>query len=192
MFETLKAYRPLIGSKGAFVISTVVFGIITLLTSVFVYNIRKEVQDALLSILSIIFPLIAGFMTFGRDILKSIRRDIEKIRLDEANDEGKPVTDMDKRRLSLLKDLSSNFIRVVISTFAVSFLLIVILLVSKFNNFEFGTDTCLDDWTNYWQTNLITFVLKVTFFYLGYTMLLNLLYSTLFIIRITKHDDVID
>ena len=168
------------------------FGILNLLTPVFVYSIKTEIQNTLLSILSIIFPLIAGFMTFGRDTLKSIRSDIQRIKLDELNDEGNPATDLDKRKLRFLQDLSSNFIKVVISTFTVSFLLIVILLITKFNNFEFATEKCFKNWTVDWQTDLFILLLKLFFFSLVYTMLLNLIYSTLFIIQIARYDDAIN
>lgn len=191
MLGTIKAYRSLFKSKSFFGILLILFGIINVFTALFVYNVKKEIQDALLSILSIIFPLIAGFMTFGRDTLKSVRGRIEKIKLDELNDEGNPVTDIDKRKLRLLKNLSSNFIKVVISTFIVSFLLIVILLITKFNNFEFVTAKHFNDWIMHWQMNLFILLLKLLFFSLVYQMLLNLLYSTLFIIQTTKHDDVI-
>lgn len=192
MFGTIKAYRSLFRSKIFFGILLFFFGIINLLTAVFVYNIKKEIQDALLSILSIIFPLIAGFMTFGRDTLKSIKGNIEKIKLDELNDEGNPVTDIDKRKLRLLKNLSSHFIKIIISTFIISFLLIVILLITKFNNFEFVTEKCFDNWIIDWQVNVFILLLKLLFFYLVYQMLLNLLYSTLFIIQTTRHDELIN
>ena len=192
MFGTITAYRSLIRSKKIFLILVVLSVLINILTSVFVYAINEKIQDALLSILSIIFPLIAGFMTFGRDTLKNIREDIKKIKLDELNDEGNPVTDIDKHKLRILKDLSSNFIKVVISTFVVSFILIVVLLVTKFNNFEFVTEKSFNHWTIDLQANLIILSLKIIFFSFIFIMFLNLLYSTYFIIQVTKHDDVIN
>ena len=192
MFGTVRAYRSLIRSKKSFLIFVILFGLINLITSVFVYAINEEIQNALLSIVSIIFPLIAGFMTFGRDTLKTIRDDIKKIKLDELNDEGNPVTDIDKHKLRLLKDLSSNFIKVVISTFVVSFILIVVLLVTKFNNFEFVTEKKINCWTVDLRANLIILLLKIIFFLLVFTMFLNLLYSTYFIIQVTKNDDAIN
>lgn len=189
MFKTIRAYRQLFKSKIVFVGLIFLFAIAVLSTSFFVFNIKSEIQGSLLSILSILFPLIAGFMTFGRDTLKNITDEIKKIKIDELNDEGESITDIDKRQLRLLKDLSSNFLNVVISTFFISFLLIIILLISMFNDFEFSTSNDIVKWIENWKFNIGILIVKIVFFYLVYTMLLNVLYVTIFIIRITKHDD---
>jgi hypothetical protein len=156
-----------------------------------VYSIKKELQDALLTILSIIFPLIAGFLTFGRDTLKNLKQSIKGIKEKDEKDEGEPTTMRDKKKISFLKDLSESFVDVVLSTFFGSFTLIIILLVAKFNNYEFYTQKFCLPFQEYLSLNILAWLFKTLFFYFAYVMFLNTLYLTVFIIRITKDDDVI-
>lgn len=190
MFRTEKAYKNLTGK--AFWFLFVVFWFVTISTSVFVYNISKEIQDSLLSIMSITFPLIAGFLTFGRDTLKSLNLKINKINIDDESDVGDPVTDTDKAKIKQLKLLSGQFVSIVISTFFISFMLIIILLIAKFNDFTFTSDNKIESLYDFLSSNWFALVGKIIFFYLVYIMFLNTLFLTIFVIKVTQNDDLID
>jgi len=151
-----------------------------------------EIQDALLSIMSIFFPLIAGFLTFGRDTLKSLQKKIDKINHEDQADIGDPVTDTDKAKIRFLKKLSGQFIDIVISTFFVSFILIVLLLTAKFNDYSFGTDKSVLEIGEFFKSNWFGLISKIVFFYLIFTMLFNTVFLTLFITRVTQNDQLID
>jgi hypothetical protein len=191
MFKTIFAYKILIKPKLVFWSFFCIFLLAPFVTSIFVYSIKKELQDALLTILSIIFPLIAGFLTFGRDTLKNLKQSIKGIKEKDEKDEGEPTTMRDKKKISFLKDLSESFVDVVLSTFFGSFTLIIILLVAKFNNYEFYTQKFCLPFQEYLSLNILAWLFKTLFFYFAYVMFLNTLYLTVFIIRITKDDDVI-
>jgi hypothetical protein len=169
----------------------ILFLLINVTTSIFVFNISIEIQETFLTILSIIFPLIAGFLTFGKDTLKNIKNQIQKIKESDINDKGTPVTDSDKRTIRFLKELSLNFVEVVIGTFVVSFILIIVLLVAKFNNYEFATSNHFFSLEKYLCENLLVIFVKIGLFFLLYLMLLNTLYLVIFIININKHDEII-
>ncbi|HRO76507.1 MAG TPA: hypothetical protein PLP27_10210 [Crocinitomicaceae bacterium] len=151
-----------------------------------------EIQEAFLTILSIIFPLIAGFLTFGKDTLKNIKNQIQKIKENDINDKGTPVTDSDKRKIRFLKELSLNFVEVVIGTFVVSFILIIVLLIAKFNSCEFITSNHFFSLKKYLCENMLFIFLKIGFFFLLYLMFLNTLYLVIFIININKYDEIIN
>lgn len=191
MFKTIFAYKILITPKFLFWIFFSIFLFSPLITSFFVFSIKKELQDALLTILSIIFPLIAGFLTFGRDTLKGLKNSIENIIEKDRLDQGEPATKTDKKKIQFLKNLTKNFVDIILSTFFVSFVLIIILLVAKFNNYEFPSTKFCFPIKELILLNLIPWLLKSVFFYFAYVMLLNTIYLTIFIIRITKDDDVI-
>ncbi|MNJ85733.1 hypothetical protein D3C87_32120 [compost metagenome] len=191
MFKTIFAYKILIKPKLVFWSFFCIFLFAPFVTSMFVYSIKKELQDALLTILSIIFPLIAGFLTFGRDTLKNLKQSIKGIKEKDEKDEGEPTTASDKKKIGFLKDLSESFVDVVLSTFFGSFTLIIILLVAKFNNYEFYTQKFCLPFQEYLSLNILAWLLKALFFYFAYVMFLNTLYLTVFIIRITKDDDII-
>jgi hypothetical protein len=191
MFKTFPAYRSIIGNVKLYYLLVILFILLNIATSVFVHKINIEIQEAFLTILSIIFPLIAGFLTFGKDTLKSIKKQIQTINEKDRNDIGIPVTDSDKRKIRFLKDLSLRFVEVVIGTFIISFVLIIILLIAKFNDYEFTTNNHYFPLKEYICENLLIIFLKIGFFFLLYLMFLNTLYLVIFIININKHDEII-
>jgi hypothetical protein len=190
MFRTEIAYKKLIGKL--FWLAFPIFCFFLLLSSLFVFQISVEIQDSLLSILSILFPLIAGFLTFGRDTLKSLKKKIDTIISDDEADIGSPVTDSDRGKIKTLKSLSDQFVDMVISTFFISFLLIIILLTAKFNNFTFLTANQFSSMKDFLMANWLGIISKIVFFYLVYIMLLNTLFLTIFIIKVTRNDDLVE
>ena len=102
MLKTLKAYKYIYDSKALFWGCLIIFvgGVIS--SSVFVLNIEKELQDSILSIMSIIFPLIAGFLTFGRDTLRDLKKGIDRIVQKDTQDIGTPTSDTTKRKIKYL------------------------------------------------------------------------------------------
>lgn len=187
MIKTILAYRELVKSKFWFVLLFIIFLVSILLTSLFVFKVNKDIQDSLISILSILFPLIAGFLTFGRDTLKSITKSIDNIKYNDNNDIGAPVTDTDKKEIRDLKIYAKNFIGIVTSTFFVSFILIIILIVAKFNTYLFQSSNTLVPIKDFLYENWGHLLFKVVFFYLIYTMLLNTLYLTIFIMKVANN-----
>lgn len=190
MFKTIIAYKKLINSQFYFycVFLPIFIGVVVS-TSFFVFNIKGDLQDVLLSILSILFPLIAGFLTFGRDTLKSIRESIEKIKNQDQQDVGPPTTDIDKQRIKRMDDLAIGFVNVVINTFFISFALIIFLLIAKFNDFEFLSSNKFVSIKLFLFENVFVVLIKLAFFFLSYMMLLNTLYLTIFIVRITRSEN---
>lgn len=192
MFKTPLAYKILIKSKFLFWGFFISFLLAPIVTSLLVYSVKKELQDALLTILSIIFPLIAGFLTFGRDTLKNLKNSIENIIEKDRLDQGEPTTATDKKKIQFLKNLTKNFVDIILSTFFVSFVLIVFLLVAKFNNYEFLSIKFCEPTYEFISINLISWILKSVFFYFAFIMLLNTIYLTVFIIRITRDDELLE
>lgn len=141
--------------------------------------------------MSIIFPLIAGFLTFGRDTLRDIKKEIDIIVQRDNDDVGTPTTDTTKRKIKYLKVLSDKFIDVVISTFFISFILIIGLLITKVNKLEFETSIINIPLKDYLLTNWFNLLIKLSFFYLVFIMFLNTLFLTIFIVKITRDDELI-
>jgi hypothetical protein len=191
MLKTLKAYKYIYDSKALFWGCLIIFvgGVIS--SSVFVLNIEKELQDSILSIMSIIFPLIAGFLTFGRDTLRDLKKGIDRIVQKDTQDIGTPTSDTTKRKIKYLKILSDKFIDVVISTFFISFILIIGLLIAKVNKLEFETSSLYFPLKNYVVDNWINLFIKLSFFYLVFVMFLNALFLIIFIVKITRDDELI-
>lgn len=191
MFYTIRAIKSIMKSNVLFWFCLLLFIIMTLVTSIFVFEVKEKIQNSMLSILSIVFPLIAGFLTFGRESLKRIKKVIQKINENDNAERGVPLTNRDRRTIKDLKLLSDGFIKIVISAFYVSFILIMILLVSNFNDFNFYTSNEINSIDNYLESNIINLLLKTTFFYYSYIMLINTVFLIYFILRISK-DDLLD
>jgi hypothetical protein len=191
MIKTLKAYMYLFQSKLLFWVFFVIFMCCVFSSSIFVLNIQRDLQDSILSIMSIIFPLIAGFLTFGRDTLRDLKKGIDKIVLKDKEDKGAPTTDTTKRQIKYLKNLSDKFLDIVISTFFISFILIIGLLIAKINKFEFETGSIKLPLKDYLLSHWINILIKLSFFYLVFIMFLNALFLTIFIVKITKDDELI-
>jgi Na+/alanine symporter len=193
MIKTFSAFKYLISSKiGIWVyVVLLILGVIS--SSVFVLELKNDLQDSVLSITSIIFPLIAGFLTFGRDTLREIKKSIAKIIESDKEDKGISTTITDKKRINRLKGLSDKFIDVVVSTFVTSFILIIGLLISKINNLNFKTSSLTFDQgaKDYLINNWFNLSIKSIFFFFIFTLFLNALYLTVFIIKITKEDELI-
>ncbi len=190
MFKTERAYKLILGKYfGVFIF---LYFCLILSSSLFVFRISQEIQDSLLTIMSIIFPLIAGFLTFGREMLISLKNKIKNIKDNDEKDRGRPTTDSNKIKIQSLKSLSYNFISVVTSSFMISFILIISLLVSKFNDYLFITDHKLEFSILYFTENWINISIKIVFFYLSYSMLLNLLFLSIFIVKTTNYDESVE
>ena len=188
MIKTFKAYYNLMEQKWLFWLFTLAVLGFVISSTLFVRSISADIQDSLLSILSILFPLIAGFLTFGRDTMRDLQNNIDEIVRKDAENIGTPTTDTDKRKIANLKNLATNFNKVVIGTFVVSFMLIVCIIVAKFNEYIFQTSKlCLV--TN--KMEILHFSLKFIFFCLISWMVLNTIYVIAFIVTIIKNDKMV-
>lgn len=157
-----------------------------------VHCIETNIQDSILNIVSILFPLIAGFLTFGSEILKDLNSKIEQIKQVDQAREGRPTPDIEKREITRLKVLTANFKSVVINTFIISFTLIIFVLISKFNSFVFKTNLIDPDKFNfvkYLSNNLVPFSIKFLFFTILSLLFLNLSYLVYFIIEVNKDEN---
>lgn len=181
----------IIQSKLLFWLLFVIFMGLVFSSSIFVLDIKRDLQDSILNIMSIIFPLIAGFLTFGRDTLRDLKKRIDKIVLKDKEDKGTPTTDTTKRQIKHLKNLSDKFLEIVISTFFISFILIIGLLIAKINKFEFNTVSIKFPLKEYFLNHWVNIFIKVSFFYMLFIMFLNALFLIIFIVKITKDDELI-
>lgn len=195
MFKTFSAFKLLFVKSWSFYFILSLFISILFLCTFFVKTIETTIQDAVLNIVSILFPLIAGFLTFGREIIINLNKRIDSIKLTDKNQQGRPTPDLIRRKISRLKNLALNFKNIVISTFFNSFLLIIIVLIAKFNKFEFKTEFfnshCLN-FSSFIKLHWITFVLKLIFLSTILILFLNLSYLVYFIIQVNKEDELID
>lgn len=191
MIKTLKAYRHIFHSKALYLGCLMFFVFSVISSSIFVLDIKKDLQDSILSIMSIIFPLIAGFLTFGRDTLRDLKKGIDRIVQKDTEDIGTPTSDTTKRKIKYLKILSDKFIDVVISTFFISFILIIGLLIAKVNQLEFETSSLHFPINEFVFNNWINLFIKLSFFYMVFIMFLNALFLTIFIVKITRDDELV-
>lgn len=191
MNRTIKAYKLLFSNNLFFSLSLIGSVVFIIISSYKVLVINENILDSILSIVSILFPLIAGFLTFGRDLIKDLNEKIESIKEVANNKAGEPTTDYDKRRIVRMKNLASNFKSVIISTFYISFILIIYVLIAKFNNFDFKTSELKFDQIKVWDyisKNVINFILKALLFTTLYTLFLNLTYLVYFIVEVNKDE----
>lgn len=159
-------------------------------SALFIQFVNTEIQELFITILSILFPLIAGFLTFGKDTISKLKNQIKDIQGKDKKDIGEPTTDTDKKQISRLKRLSDGFINIILNVFIVSFILIILLLISKFNNYEFiSFDE--ESFLMYLGCNWLSILLKSILFFLLYSMFFSTLYLVIFIFNITKYDDLI-
>lgn len=172
--------------------SIALFFVLLIFTSLSVYQIKAEIQAVLLSILSIIFPLIIGFLTFGLDLLIKTKAKIKAIKEKDDNDVGIPETKTDKNKINYLYTLSQHFISVIVNSFQFSFLLITILIVSNFFNFEYISTGNIYDIKGFILVNGIVIMLKIVFFFCVYIMLLNTLFVMTYISSIYKNENIIN
>lgn len=156
----------------------------------FIHFVTTEIQELFITILSILFPLIAGFLTFGKETIFKLKNQIKDIQEKDEKDIGEPTTDTDKKQISRLKGLSEGFINIILNVFIVSFILIILLLVSKFNNYEFISFN-EESFLMYLVCNWLSILLKSILFFLLYSMFFSTLYLVIFIFNITKYDDLI-
>lgn len=165
--------------------------LLLLFSSYKVQCIETNIQDSILNIVSILFPLIAGFLTFGSEILKDLNSKIEKIKQVDQSRKGRPTPDIEKREITKLKVLTANFKNVVINTFFISFTLIIFVLISKFNSFDFKTNLIDPNNFNllkYLSINGVSFSVKFLFFTILSLLFLNLSYLIYFIIQVNQDD----
>lgn len=191
MIKTFFAYKHVVGSEMIFWITTFFCFLLCAFLAVEILIVYKDLQDAILSIMSILFPLIAGFLTFGRDILKELREKINSIAKKDLENIGTPTPRPLKVKIKYLKTLSDNFIEVVISTFYISFILIVGLLIAKVLNYEFKTSNFNLPLKEYFYDNWLNLLMKYSFFSLVFMMFFNALFLVIYIVKVTKEDDLL-
>lgn len=191
MIKTFIAYKQVIGSNIIFWIAILLSIVLCVLGSVQIVIIDKDLQDSILSIMSILFPLIAGFLTFGRDILRELREKINSIVKKDLENIGTPTPRPIKVKIKYLKSFSDNFIEVVISTFYISFILIVGLLIAKVLDYEFKTSNFNLLLKEYFYQNWFNLLMKFTFFSLVFMMFFNALFLVIYIVKVTKEDDLL-
>jgi preprotein translocase subunit SecG/multidrug transporter EmrE-like cation transporter len=195
MFKIFSIYGELFKKKWKFYLLTILIFIGLFFCSYKVQKIQSNIQDSILNIVSILFPLIAGFLTFGREIMKDINERILAIKAVEESRTGRPTPDVKKRDITKLKSLASNFKSVVINTFFISFSLIIFVLVSKFNSYDFKTEFFKGDKNVFYEyavNNGLSFVIKLMFFIVLTLLFLNLSYLVYFIVKVNQHDEESD
>ncbi|MBU3661492.1 MAG: hypothetical protein FGM14_16630 [Flavobacteriales bacterium] len=166
----------------------VIFVFLVGISTILVQSISSNIQDAFLTILSIIFPLIAGFLTFGKELLKSITKKIEEIIQDDIDNVGPPTTDFDKGKIADLSVMASNFTDVILKIFRFAFYLIVFIIITKFNDYNFKTEVFDFNFYTYIQSNYFALILKFVFFYFLFQLLFYTFYFMVFISEITKNN----
>lgn len=190
MLLIFSAYRKFLNNKRLESTFIVTFIAMIVSSALFIQFVNTEIQELFITILSILFPLIAGFLTFGKETISKLKNQIKDIQEKDRTDKGMSTTDTDKKQISRLKKLSDGFINVVLNVFIVSFILIILLLISKFNNYEFISFSEESFWL-YLGCNWISIILKSILFFFLYSMFFSTLYLVIFIFNITKYDDLI-
>jgi len=158
-------------------------------SAIFIRVVNTDIQELLITILSIIFPLIAGFLTFGKETISKIKNQIKDIQERDKKDIGTSTSDTDKNKIRRLKGLSEGFINIILNVFIISFILIILLLVSKFNNYEFISFDEETFWL-YLGCNWISIILKSILFFFLYSMFFSTLYLVIFIFKTTRFDNL--
>lgn len=190
MKKTYYAYKLIFQNKTVFYLSLIFLALSVLFISYNVLKIKSSIQDSILNVVSILFPLIAGFLTFGKEIINELNKKIETINKVSNSQIGRPTPDNLKKKIFELKNLASNFRNIIISTFFISFLLIIIILIAKFNSFEFKTSYIKDDtFQKFFRVNWVNFLIKIVFFSTLLTLFLNLSYLVYFIIQVNNQED---
>lgn len=192
--KTLQAYKLLFENSWTFYILGSFLLICLFFISFFIPKIELDTQDSILSIVSILFPLIAGFLTFGRDVIFSLNKKIEAINLIHQKQSGRPTTDEEKRQIANLKNLASNFKNIVISSFIISFILIIFVLLSKLNKFEFQChldlfNTSTEHFFEFFKENSFQYFMKSIFLGTLIILLFNLCYLVYFIVQVNYADE---
>lgn len=190
---TITIYCQLYRNRWQRAIFLLLITTLLLSTTLLCTRIEEKVIDALITILSIIFPLIAGFLTFGIDILKSIRMRIKMILIKSKEKKGVPVPDTCKNKVRNIENNFAKFIDIIISTFYLSFLLLIGLLVCLSFDYHFETPRInfqVKDFNlkKILESNWVPFSLK---FFLNYTLVvfaLNFLFITNTIVKHLKND----
>lgn len=190
MILIFSAYRKFLNSKRLESVFIVIFLAMIISSALSIQFVNTEIQELFITILSILFPLIAGFLTFGKDTISKLKNQILNIQEKDRMDKGVSTTDTNKKQISRLKVLSEGFMDVILNVFLVSFILIILLLVSKFNNYEFiSFDE--ESFLMYLVCNWLSILLKSILFFLLYSMFFSTLYLVIFIFNITKYDNLI-
>lgn len=188
-----KIYTVLFASKNIFRLSIFAFIVILISGSFFLKKIDIEVQKGILSVMSILFPLIAGFLTFGKNTLKELQDKIDEIIEKDNIDIDIPTSDTDKREIAYLKQLSNNFISVIISTFITSFLIIIFIIVNQLIGFEFisfePTVNTFSQFLSYIKFDWFIILLRGLFVFPLLLVLFNLIYLIVYISKVStsKH-----
>lgn len=191
MINFFKPFKELFTRSWKYYVFLIMSFLLLLFSSYKVQCIETNIQDSILNIVSILFPLIAGFLTFGSEILKDLNSKIEKIKQVDQSRKGRPTPDIEKREITKLKVLTANFKNVVINTFFISFTLIIFVLISKFNSFDFKTNLIDPNNFNllkYLSINGVSFSVKFLFFTILSLLFLNLSYLIYFIIQVNQDD----
>lgn len=192
MINFFKPFKELFTCYWKYYLFLIMFFLLLFLSSYKIDCIETNIQDSILNIVSILFPLIAGFLTFGREIMKELNSKIEQIKQVDQAREGRPTPDIEKREITRLKVLTANFKSVVINTFIISFTLIIFVLISKFNSFVFKTNLIDPDKFNlvkYLSNNVVPFSIKFLFFTILSLLFLNLSYLVYFIIEVNQDEN---
>lgn len=157
-----------------------------------VLSINEKVLDSIFSVVSILFPLIAGFLTFGRDYMNNLKIKIKKINTTTSSKSGLNTSDVVKNQIRKLKETTENFQSVVLSTCLISFLLILFILIVNFNSYNFESYTIdynQESILEYLELNVVSLLLKTSFFMLLSLLFMNLAYSIYFINSVYEVDE---
>src|SRR5690554_242585 len=189
MLLIFSAYRKFLNNKVLEFTFIVTFIAMIVSSAIFIRVVNTDIQELLITILSIIFPLIAGFLTFGKETISKIKNQIKDIQERDKKDIGTSTSDTDKNKIRRLKGLSEGFINIILNVFIISFILIILLLVSKFNNYEFISFDEETFWL-YLGCNWISIILKSILFFFLYSMFFSTLYLVIFIFKTTRFDNL--
>jgi hypothetical protein len=191
MSKTFNAYKLIFRRTSMFYLCSFLIILSILIISYGVLDIKSAILDSILNVVSILFPLIAGFLTFGRDLIKDLNDKINSIKEISESRIGRPIPDSEKKKIITLKNLASNFKNIIISTFFISFILIIIILIAKFNSFDFKTSYLVNNcFKKYFIENGLNYFFKIVFFKTLLILFLNLSYLVYFIIQVNKDDEI--
>lgn len=187
MKKIIKAHKEIFKNRKLFYVIVVLLAILIFCAAYFVKEIKDDIFNALLTVVSILFPLIAGFLTFGRETVAELNDKIIKSKNIDKNKKGRPIPDSVKREINRNKALAKNFKSIVINTFFISFILIMAILVSKIIGFNYTTvsfDYTKIELKTFLGDNIINLILKTVLFSILTMLFLNLSYLVFFIIKV--------
>jgi len=109
----------------------VIFAVVVSIVFSFIPEYSIGFIESFLTIVSILFPLTLGFLTFGIDKLKDLSNTLSQYQIKNNSGVGPPISIMEEEKTSNQQDNAKHFIHLINSTGVISVVLLTIFIILK-------------------------------------------------------------